>query len=188
MNGVDAEPDWVTVLRARGPDRDEALALLHVRLVGIARAEVRRRGVTLRLAGPELDDIADQAADDALMAITLKLDQFRGESRFSTWAYSFVILEVSTKLGRHFWRRPGVTMDMADWERLPDRLAMGPADVAQHRDLLVALRSVVDEELTARQRDGLHRGRRCGYAARCTGAGAGDQPQRPVQDDVRRAT
>jgi RNA polymerase sigma-70 factor, ECF subfamily len=54
--------------------------------------------------GPELDDLAYQAAGDALVAITGKIGQFRGESRFTTWAYKFVIFEVSAKIGRHFWR------------------------------------------------------------------------------------
>ena len=117
-----------------------------------AHAEVRRRDNRLRLAGPELEDLADQAADDALLAITAKLHTFRGESRFTTWAYAFVIREVSNKLGRHFWRRPTTTMETADWERLPDRFGMGPAESAQHRDLLLALRHVVEEELTDHQR------------------------------------
>ena len=35
-----------------------------------------------------------------MLAILGKLDSFRGESRFTTWAYRFVVLEVSSKLGR----------------------------------------------------------------------------------------
>lgn len=100
----------------------------------------------------ELDDLADQSADDALLAITAKLGEFRGESRFTTWAYMFVILEVSNKIGRHFCCRPTVTMETDDWDRLPDRLGMGPPEAAQHQDLLVALRRAVDEELSEHQR------------------------------------
>ena len=58
------------------------------------------------------------------MAITAKLSQFRGESRFTTWAYRFVILEVSAKLGRHFWRRPDVRLAAEDWDRLPGRFGL----------------------------------------------------------------
>ncbi|MEP6630617.1 MAG: sigma-70 family RNA polymerase sigma factor [Lapillicoccus sp.] len=147
-----SEVDWVAALGGQGPRREVALAELHGILVRIAHAEVRRRGNRLRLAGPELEDLADQAADDALLAITTKLHTFRGESRFTTWAYAFVIREVSNKLGRHFWRRPTAPMEAADWERLPDRFGMGPAENAQHRDLVQALRRVVDEELTEHQR------------------------------------
>ena len=151
--GLDAESaEWPRALAGTGPEREEALARLHALLVRIARGEVARRGPRLQLSGPELDDLACQAAADALVAITSKLGQFRGESRFTTWAYKFVILEVSAKIGRHFWRHPGVRLDAEDWERLPDRFGFDPAQEAEWRDLLAALHRAVDQELTARQR------------------------------------
>jgi RNA polymerase sigma-70 factor (ECF subfamily) len=150
---LDAESaEWLEALAGTGPRREEALARLHEMLVRVARGEVSRRAPRLQLAGPELDDLAHQAAADAMVAITSKLCQFRGESRFTTWAYKFVIFEVSAKIGRHFWRHPGIRLDAEDWERLPDRLGFGPAQEAEWRDLLAALRRAVDEELTARQR------------------------------------
>src|SRR5437660_1134556 len=135
-----------------GQRRQAALARLHELLVRIARGEVARRGPRLRISGPELDDLACQAAADALLAITSKLGQFRGESRFTTWAYKFVIFEVSAKIGRHFWRNPGVWLDGEDWDRLPDRFGFDPAREAEWRDLLGALHRAVDAVLTARQR------------------------------------
>ena len=151
--GLDAESaEWPRALAGTGPEREEALARLHALLVRIARGEVARRFPRLQLSGPELDDLAYQAAADALVAITSKLGQFRGESRFTTWAYKFVILEVSAKIGRHFWRHPGVRLDAEDWERLPDRFGFDPAQQAEWRDLLAALHRAVDQELTARQR------------------------------------
>ena len=53
-----------------------------------------------------------------MLAITGKLDRFRGDSRFTTWAYKFVIFEVSAKLGRHYWRNPPVQVDSDAWERM----------------------------------------------------------------------
>jgi RNA polymerase sigma-70 factor, ECF subfamily len=87
-----------------------------------------------------------------VMAITRKLGQFRGESRFTTWAYKFVILEVSGKIGRHFWRNPGVPLDAEDWDKLPGRFGFDPAHQAEWQDLLAALRRAVDTELSPRQR------------------------------------
>jgi len=150
LGGESAE--WPRALAGTGPRREEALARLHELLVRIARGEVARRSPRLQLTGPELDDLAYQAAADALVAITSKLGQFRGESRFTTWAYKFVMFEVSAKVGRHFWRHPGVRLDAEEWERLPDRFGFDPAQEAEWRDLLAALRRAVDEELTARQR------------------------------------
>jgi RNA polymerase sigma-70 factor, ECF subfamily len=118
------------------------LERLHWLLVRIACGEVARRGPRLQITGPELDDLAYQAAADALVAITAKLGQFRGESRFTTWAYKFVIFEVSAKLGRHFWRRPHLPLDTEDWERLPDRFGFDPAQRSDQVPPLALLRRV----------------------------------------------
>ena len=144
--------EWLGALASTGPRREAALARLHEMLLRIAHRECRRRGPRLRITGPELEDLAYQAAADALLAITRKLGQFRGESRFTTWAYRFVIFEVSDKIGRHFWRNPGVPLDAEDWDRLPDRFGFEPARVAEWRDLVGALRRAVDTELSPRQR------------------------------------
>jgi RNA polymerase sigma-70 factor, ECF subfamily len=150
---LDPDSDhWVRTLSGTGMEREEALARLHELLLKIANGEMRRRGGQLRISGPELDDLAYQAAADALLAILRKLGQFRGESRFTTWAYKFVMFEVSAKVGRHFWRNPAVPMDTEDWDRLADRFGLEPDREAERRDLAGAVRRAVDEHLTQRQR------------------------------------
>jgi RNA polymerase sigma-70 factor (ECF subfamily) len=151
---LDAESaDWLRRLSAgAGALRQQAERELHARLVRIALAEVNRRSASTPVTGPELTDVAHQAADDAMLAILAKLAGFRGESRFITWAYRFVILEVSSKLGRHYWRNPPVTLDAAQWERLPDRLGIDPEQHAAAAGILAEVRRVVEDELTAHQR------------------------------------
>src|ERR1700722_3929761 len=129
---LDAESaDWLRRLSAgAGGLRQQAERELHARLVRIALAEVNRRSASTPVTGPELTDVAHQAAGDAMLAILAKLADFRGESRFITWAYRFVILEVSSKLGRHYWRNPRGALDAAQWERLPDRLGIDPEEYA----------------------------------------------------------
>jgi RNA polymerase sigma-70 factor (ECF subfamily) len=144
---------WLEALADDSPRRDVALGELHAMLLRAARRETARRGPQLRITGSELDDLAYQAAADALVAITAKLGQFRGESRFTTWAYKFVIFEVSAKVGRHFWRNPGKPLDAEDWDRLPDRFGFDPAEQTQLRDMLAAVRHAVETELTPRQRE-----------------------------------
>ena len=158
-HGISAPPpfdpdsgQWIRELGGAEPQREAALARLHGLLLRIARSELRRRGSQLRISGPEVDDLAYQAAADALLAITVKLHQFRGESKFTTWAYKFVIFEVSAKIGRHFWATPAVPMDTEDWERLPDRLGLDPARETERRELADAVRRAVDDHLTLRQR------------------------------------
>jgi RNA polymerase sigma-70 factor (ECF subfamily) len=142
---------WVRRLGAGGGERQAAERELYARLVRIALAEVRRRSASIPVTGPELDDVAHQAAGDVMLAILAKLGDFRGESRFITWAYRFVILEVSSKLGRHYWRNPPVALDAGQWERLPDRLGIDPARHAESAGILAEVRRVVDDELTVRR-------------------------------------
>jgi RNA polymerase sigma-70 factor (ECF subfamily) len=144
--------DWVSALTGSGPSREQAVAGLHQLLLRVARAEVSRRRVAIGVDGPELDDLAHQAAADAVIAIITKIGRFRGESRFTTWAYKFVVLEVSNKIGRHFWQRQTWPMEQEEWDRLPDRFGVRPADQAEGRDLVSAVRRAVEEELTEHQR------------------------------------
>jgi len=143
---------WLRRLDAASPERRAAERELHARLVRIALAEVRRRAASTPVTGQELDDVAHQAAGDAMLAILGKLDDFRGESRFVTWAYRFVILEVSSKLGRHYWRNPPVELDAGQWERLPDRFGMDPAQHAESAGVLAEVRRIVEAEFTEHQR------------------------------------
>ena len=144
--------EWIRALSGGGAEREQATARLHEMLLRVARAEARRRSGQLRISGPELDDLAYQAAADAVLAVIAKIGQFRGESRFTTWAYKFAVLEVSAKLGRHFWQRPATFLGTDQWERLPDRLHLRPDQLAEQADLLAALRQAVEEHLTDRQR------------------------------------
>ncbi|MHB2029540.1 MAG: RNA polymerase subunit sigma-70 [Acidimicrobiales bacterium] len=143
---------WVQGLVGSGPAHDETVVRLHELLLRVARSEVRRRQGQLRIGGPELDDLAHRAAADAVIGVTAKIAQFLGESRFTTWAHKFAIFEVSTKIGRHFWQRPTVPLNDEDWDRLPDRFGLDPARVAEWRDVVVALRQAIDDELTEHQR------------------------------------
>lgn len=149
----DASAEWIRALTGTGAVREAGLARLHGLLVRVAVRELRRREAGAWVSGPELDDLAHQAADDAMMAILGKLGSFRGESRFTTWAYRFVVLEVSGKLGRHYWRQhPAKHLAAEDWDRLPDRLGARPGADAEHAELVRAVRQAVDETLTEHQR------------------------------------
>jgi RNA polymerase sigma-70 factor, ECF subfamily len=152
---LDAESrEWIDGLRATGVDRSRALQRLHDLLLRAARAEAhRRRHLYPEIVGVELDDLCRQAADDAVVAVRAKLDEYRGASRFTTWAYAFAIFEVSVKLRRHAWRRGRIPTadDDATWERLTERAGIMGARV-ESAELFRALRDAIAEELTPRQR------------------------------------
>lgn len=143
---------WLNELAPSAPTREDALSRLHALLLRAARTELNRRRGRTGVDGPELDDLAHQAADDALLSIIRKLDTFRGASRFTTWAYKFAILEVSSKLGRHFWQQPARHLDACAWDRFPDRIGMDPEHAAMSADLLAEVRRIVEQELTDWQR------------------------------------
>jgi len=113
----------------------------------------RRRRQLKALSGPELDDVAQQCADDAMMKILARIDDFEGLSRFTTWAYKFVIFEVSSKVARHAWQHHPPSAEEPTWERLPDTLTPKPGDQAERREQLAALVKAVEEDLTPRQRE-----------------------------------
>jgi RNA polymerase sigma-70 factor, ECF subfamily len=153
--GLDAESRaWVDRLRATGIERDRALQRLHDLLLRAAHAEAnRRRHLYPEIGGAELDDLCRQAADDAVVAVTAKLDGYRGASRFTTWAYAFVVFEISVKLRRHAWRQGRIPTadDDATWDRLAEGSGAAQAR-AESAELLRALRRAVADELTPRQR------------------------------------
>jgi RNA polymerase sigma-70 factor, ECF subfamily len=135
---------WVDALRAADP---QSLADLHALLLRAARFELRRRG-----AGADLEDVAVQTADDALVAILAKLDTYRGDSRFTTWAYKFALLEASVAMRRRTWQGREIPLEPDVWPLLADR-AGGPAQAAEQRELLEALRDGIATALTAHQRE-----------------------------------
>ncbi|MEN3281123.1 MAG: hypothetical protein V7607_2263 [Solirubrobacteraceae bacterium] len=152
--GDPASRRWVEQLQRDHPRHEQAAAKLHDVLQRAAVHELRRRRGRLgSLAGPELDDVAQQCADDAMMSILARIDDFRGLSRFTTWAYKFVIFEVSSKLSRHAWRHHPPSAEDLTWDDLADRLAPRPGDQAERREQLAALARAIEEDLTARQRE-----------------------------------
>jgi RNA polymerase sigma-70 factor (ECF subfamily) len=151
---LDAESRaWLTALRGNGPDRDAAVARLHALLLRAAHFEVRRRHATTpHLRGGDLDDLAVQSADDALLAVLAKLDDFRGESRFTTWAYKFALLETSVTMRRRAWQQREVPLEQDAWELISARRA-SPGARARTSELFAALALAINECLSDQQRD-----------------------------------
>jgi RNA polymerase sigma-70 factor (ECF subfamily) len=145
---------WVEQLHPDHPRHDQAAAKLHDVLQRAAFHELhRRRGQLEALSGPELDDVAQQCANDAMMKILARIDAFEGLSRFTTWAYKFVIFEVSSKVARHAWQHHPPSTEDLTLDQLPDTLAERPGDRAERREQLTTLTNAIEEDLTARQRE-----------------------------------
>jgi len=142
----------VRALRAGEPGREEAVARLHALLLRAARFEVARRRPGLpHLRGDELDDIALEAADDAVVSVLRRLDTFRGLSRFTTWAYKFALLEAAVKLRRRAWQGRELPLEPESWALFAAD-GLGPEAEAEQRELLDAIRAAIAELLTPHQR------------------------------------
>jgi RNA polymerase sigma-70 factor (ECF subfamily) len=144
---------WVLGLRAEGARRDDASRRLHDLLLRAARFEInRRRASHPHLRGGDLDDLAHQAADDALLAILGKLDGYRGDSRFTTWAYKFALLEAAVKLRRRAWQGCEVPIEPEHWSVIAIR-GGSPAVEAEGHELLGAIGEAIEQVLSPHQRE-----------------------------------
>lgn len=151
---LDAESrSWIDRLHPDSCDRDAAIQALHALLLKGARFEVQRRSATFaHLRGDDHDDLAQQSADDALVAVLGKLADFRGDSRFTTWAYKFALLEAGVKVRRRAWQGREVPLAPESWELIADRVST-PQQAAETTELLAALQETIDGDLSPHQRE-----------------------------------
>jgi RNA polymerase sigma-70 factor, ECF subfamily len=148
----DESRGWLRDLRSQGRVKDEAVARLHALLLRAARYECARRRPTLpHLRGNDLDDLANQAADDALLSVLARLDDFRGASRFTTWVYKFALLEAAVKLRKRSWQGREVPLEPETWS-LFTSAGIEPGAEVEQSELLTILQGAVAEVLTPHQR------------------------------------
>jgi len=140
--------EWITALHGPPAVREVALADLHALLLRAARFELGRRRTMLRdVPQAEIDDLATQAADDAMVALLRKLHTFRGASRFTTWAYKFALLEAAVKARRRAWQDREVPLEDVVTDRGPSA-----HQVLEDAETLRAVREAMQTALTPRQR------------------------------------
>lgn len=143
--------EWVSALQ--GPDREVALAELFA---------ILKHGLTYALSSRANVDMAhiEDFAQDAVLRILEKLDSFRGESQFTTWANKIAIHVAFTELRRRRWQNVSldgiVESQEGDWipESLADPAAT-PEQSATQRQLLSTLRRLISRELTDKQRQAM---------------------------------
>jgi RNA polymerase sigma-70 factor (ECF subfamily) len=142
----------VRELRAGGRTGEAAVARLHALLLRAARFEISRRRAGLpQLRGDALDDIAIEAADDALLSVLRRLDDYRGASRFTTWAYKFALLEAAVRLRKRAWQGREVPLEPEGWALFASP-GLEPDARAEQDELLATVRRAIEELLTPHQR------------------------------------
>jgi RNA polymerase sigma-70 factor, ECF subfamily len=142
-----ASREWLERLREGGPGREEAVGELHTLLLSAARFTLARR----RSFPPQpLDDLANEAADDALVALLAHLDDYRGQSRFTTWAWRFAFHHTLVTLRRWRWLETELPTEDNPWQTLGREAS--PQRRLEQRELFAALVRAVQDELTPHQR------------------------------------
>jgi RNA polymerase sigma-70 factor (ECF subfamily) len=143
--------EWLLSLRAGGATHDEAIARLHALLLRAACFEVARRRPSLPHLRDQLDEVALEAADDALVSVLARLDDFRADSRFTTWAYKFAVLEAAVKLRKRAWQGHEVPFEPETWNTFAS-VGPEPDDALEQRELLSVVRKGIGDVLTPHQR------------------------------------
>ncbi len=148
----DSSREWLRELRSDGATYDRAVERLHALLLRGARFEVARRRTTVpHLRGDDLDDIATEAADDALVSVLARLDDFRGASRFTTWAYKFALLEAAVKVRKRAWQGREIPLEPEAWTVFSTNM-LEPGAAAEQHELLQAVQTAIETALTPHQR------------------------------------
>jgi RNA polymerase sigma-70 factor (ECF subfamily) len=147
---LDAESqELLSALKSSGRAYDDACARLHELLLRAARFELSRRAHGL--SATEADELANEAADDALVSVLRKLDDFKGLSRLTTWVYKFGIYEAAVKARKRGWREREIPLESETWNSFASD-APGPEADLEQRETISALRSAIANELTPHQR------------------------------------
>lgn len=136
--------EWLTELRLAPPRCNEAMQALRARLAeGLTYAFSNRPGVD----GSLLEDLAQEA----LLRILERLDSFRGESRFLTWAHTVAVRMALTELRKARWR--DVSLESFEGRENMFKSGMdGPEMDTVQKQLLMTLGQAMRTELTDKQR------------------------------------
>jgi RNA polymerase sigma-70 factor (ECF subfamily) len=153
--------EWLRALRSRGAMQEEALQDLRDYLLRAVLVYLSRdRSDLARFHPDELRQLAEDWAQEALLTIVDKLDTFRGQSKFTTWAYRVVINLAADELRHRRWKALSLEA-LAEEEEMPllsmieDTQAEDPEKAAERQEIWATIQRIIDEELTDRQRTAL---------------------------------
>jgi RNA polymerase sigma-70 factor, ECF subfamily len=158
LEATRSNADWLRILAGQGDEQAAAIGDLRALLRRAALYTLSRTGVHgASLASSQVEAIAEECAQEALLAILDRLGDFRAESKFTTWAYKFAVNIALTAARRERWKN--ISLDhMLDENEAPVSLPGGDAAVqspeqhSQQAEVWALVQQVMDAELTHRQR------------------------------------
>ncbi len=149
--------EWLQELGAG--DRRQIAAIEELRAILLRAATYtfqRNLGDLAHFSTDEIAQLAEDCAQEALIAILKHLSEFRGESKFTTWAYKFAINISLTMARRERWK--GVSLDelmdqpvAEDWYLKDDRAQSDPEMATTRRDIWEIITGIIRDELTEKQ-------------------------------------
>jgi len=149
--------EWLADLRNEEAQAEAMADLREYLLRAVFLYLDRYREDLTHLDRRELEQMAEDFCQEALLQIRAKLDTFRGASKFTTWAYPFVINVAAGELRLRRWRNQSIETLVSEHDTplftfLSDQEAPDPEMEAARNDILALIRQIIDEELTERQR------------------------------------
>src|SRR5512146_693926 len=152
--------EWLLQLESSGAAQESALADLRELLLRAALYFFSRTpGDLAGLTRDEVLQRAEDCAQDALISLMAHLSDFRGDSKFTTWAYKFAI-NTALVTARHE-RLKGVSLDalaassekaFSDWAMEDKSEGAAPEQSAVQAEIRVVIREVIEQDLTDKQR------------------------------------
>lgn len=94
-------------------------------------------------------------AQEGLLRVLDRLDQFQGRSKFTTWAQAIALNVAFTELRRKRWQDVSLDALMADGERMTEPAMIADDILGPDEDrtrLVAALRLAIENDLTPKQR------------------------------------
>ena len=180
---------WIERLSPQSPQRDAAIAALHAHLLKAARYEVGAppRRASRTCAATTTTTSRSRAQTTRSSPILSKLDDFRGDSRFTTWAYKFALFEAGAKIRRRAWQGREVPLEPEGWSLLAHRGATPQEDV-ETAELLAALQDAMTDGAQPPPARGARRGHAQRRPDRRPRRATQHDPRRALQDHPRRST
>lgn len=146
---------WLEDLQSDDPVvQDQAMADLQHRLRRIIFAQFLAKG----LSGSCIDDVVQETS----LRIFQRLDRFRGDAKFMTWATAFAVRTGLEMIRRGFWAARTASDFMLPDQRVElaefwTSVAPSPELNAQRDEVLMLLSEAINKDLTPRQRSALLR-------------------------------
>lgn len=150
--------EWLHELASTGQEQAVAIADLRTYLLRAALYTFSRHRSDLgQRTYDEIEPLAEDCAQEALVAILKHLHEFRGDSQFTTWAYKFAVNLALVTARHERWKSVSLDQlldetEVTDWPIRDKSTAVDPDRPALREEVWTALRDTINHDLTDRQR------------------------------------